>query len=101
MSILFLFIIIQIILLFFMALHDFINVPPFTNIKELEKAHSVKERLIMAIINSAIVLIPLLITLYYSNKVFPFWAMLQIVIFYGLLTLGTILSWWVLYIFGS
>ncbi|MBP9765239.1 hypothetical protein KBD08_02790 [Candidatus Babeliales bacterium] len=48
------------------------------------------------IINSLCVAIPLYMTLFYFKT-----KLLSIVYFYGGLTVGTIASWWVPYIFGS
>ncbi len=42
------FIIIQCVLLLFMAFHDWVDIPPFTNLKALRMAHSFKFRLMSA-----------------------------------------------------
>ena len=46
-----------------MALHDFVDIPPFTDLKDLKQAHSLKFRLIGSIINAGLVVIPLIVTL--------------------------------------
>src|SRR3990167_6599825 len=94
------FIILQIILLFFMTFHDWIHLPPLTNIRELEKNSTKKGRLINSIIFFFLIFIPLLLTLIYKPN-FTFWSLISIFNFYFWLTLGTILSWWVPYFFGS
>lgn len=94
------FILLQVILLFFMTCHDWIHLPPLTDIRELEKRSTKKGRLINSTIFFFIVFIPLLLTLIYKPN-FPLWVLITIISFYGLLSLGTILSWWVPYFFGS
>ncbi|MBX9831391.1 hypothetical protein K2X40_05510 [Candidatus Babeliales bacterium] len=94
------FIILQIILLGFMALHDWVHVPPLTNIPDLKKSHSFKDRLLTALVNAGFVLIPLILTVQYRSH-FPRQVLLIITIFYSILTLGTLCAWWVPYIFGS
>lgn len=99
-NIILIFIILQTILLFFMALHDWIHLPPLTDIRELEKHHSKKQRLIASSIYAILVLIPLSLTLFYKDNLSS-WILINIVIFYLLLSIGVILSWWVPYFFGS
>lgn len=94
------FIILQIILFFFMTFHDWVHLPPLTDIRALEKHSSKQGRVINSIIFALIVLIPLSLTWFYEPN-FPQWTLITIVSFYGLLSLGTILSWWVPYFFGS
>jgi hypothetical protein len=99
-NILLTFIVLQIVLLFFMTFHDWVHLPPLTDIRELEKHSSQKGRLISSAIFFLIVFIPLLLTILYRNS-FPVWALITIATSYGLLTVGTIFSWWVPYFFGS
>lgn len=96
------FIILQFILLLFMLFHDWISVPPFNNIPALKLVDSNFHRLLGSIINGAGVLIPLLLTIpYYNHSGIPPSTASTIFIFYLILTIGTILSWWVPYFFGS
>jgi len=84
-----------------MALHDWIDMPPFTNLKALRKTHSFKFRLIGSFINAGLVLIPILVTLIYIASSLPFWARLLFTLIYGLITLGTITAWWIPYFGGG
>jgi len=95
------FLIIQSILFLFMILHDWIEIRPFTNLKELKKTHSVKFRLFGSIINGGLVLIPLIITFFYLSEPFPIWARILFVAIYGLITFGTITAWWIPYFGGK
>lgn len=97
----YLFIVIQCVLFFFMALHDWIDMPPFTNLAALKKAHSLKFRLIGSFINATLVLIPLIVTFFYLESSLPMWARLFFVSIYGLITFGTITAWWVPYFGGG
>jgi len=83
-----------------MALHDWIHLPPLTDIRELEKYSNHKSRLINSIIFFFLIFIPLLLTLLYM-PIFPLWVLISIANFYGWLTVGTIFSWWIPYFFGS
>jgi hypothetical protein len=82
-----------------MTFHDWIHIPPLTDICELEKHYSKKERLISSSIYAFIIMMPLLLTWYYRFS-FPQWVLIIFVIDYGLLTSGTIISWWIPYLFG-
>lgn len=95
------YIVLQIVLLFVMSLHDWIHIPPFTDIRALERHSSVAMRLINSVIFAGVVLIPLYISrLLYDHAMTPHLAIIP-VFAYGLLTIGTIASWWVPYFFGS
>ncbi len=94
------FIIVQISLLMFMLLHDFISIPPLNDIKALEKEHSLTHRALNAFFCSIPVAVPLILTLYYMPDI-PFWPAVNMVLPYGILTIGTICSWWIPYMFGS
>lgn len=96
------FILLQLILLFFMIFHDWISVPPFNNIEALKISDGNLHRLLGSATNGILILIPLIITLIYRQKShFSFLAIINISIFYFFLTIGTILSWWTPYFFGS
>lgn len=96
------FVILQFILLLFMIFHDWIPVPPFNDIEAIKMADSDFYRLLGSAINGLTVLIPLIITLiYYRQPTIPLSITITLVFFYLLLTIGTILSWWTPYFFGS
>lgn len=95
------FIFLQTVLLIFMLFHDWIPIPPLNDVATLKKVDGNFYRLLGSLINGATVLIPLLITLYYHQSSMPLSASVTIFAFYFFLTIGTILSWWVPYFFGS
>lgn len=94
------FIALQTILLIIITLHDWVHLPPLTDIRALEKHSTKKGRLINSTIFFLLVAIPLFLTWYYQPH-FPLWVLISLVNFYGWLSLGTILSWWVPYFFLS
>lgn len=94
------FITLQVILLFFMAPHDWIHIPPFTDIRELEKYSSKTGRFVNSAIFAALIVLPLSLT-YWYRPVYPLGALVTLCALYGLLTVGTVLTWWVPYFFGS
>ncbi|MFI0435964.1 MAG: hypothetical protein ACH350_09645 [Parachlamydiaceae bacterium] len=95
------FITIQCILFFFMAFHDWVDIPPFTNLAALKKAHSLKSRLIGSFVNATLVFIPLIVAFLYLASPLPLWAHLLFVGVYGLITFGTITAWWIPYLGGG
>jgi hypothetical protein len=95
-----LFIIIQCFLFLFMVLHDWIDMPPFTNLAALKKAHTTRFRLMGSFINGTLVLIPIVLTFFYF-PLLPFWTRLLFVCIYGLITFGTITAWWIPYFWGK
>jgi hypothetical protein len=96
------FICLQVVLLCFMLFHDWIPVSPLNNIPALKLVDSDARRLLGSGINGLVVFIPLLITLfYYPQSNLPFSACINIFLFYLFITIGTVLSWWVPYFFGS
>lgn len=95
------FVFIQCVLLLFMALHDWVNVPPFTDLPALKKAHSLKFRLLGSAMNAGLVLIPLIVTFTYLTSPLPFWGRLLFVVIYGFITFGTITAWWIPYFGGG
>ena len=90
------FIVLQSILLVFMVFHDWISVRPFNDIDAIKKAESISVRIFSTIFNSLCVAIPLYLTMHAHVE-----SIFTILCFYGGLTVGTILSWWIPYIFGS
>lgn len=99
-SLLLFFIVIQGSLAIFMALHDWIKIPPFTDIEALKKHHSASGRFITSVINTSFVLFPLILTWIYSPAM-PFNIALTLTVIYGVLTVGTLCAWWIPYLFGS
>lgn len=95
------FLILQIILFLFMILHDWVDLPPFTDLKALKKAHSFKFRLFGSALNGLMVLAPLIITIFYRHSYFPMWTRLVFVGIYGLITFGTLTAWWIPYFGGG
>lgn len=94
------FLTIQFTLLLFMALHDWVHLPPLTDLKALTKAHTLRFRLLSSLINTFLILLPLSLTLYFLQHP-PLWAKILTSSIYALLTLGTIAAWWIPYLFGS
>lgn len=85
-----------------MLFHDWIPIPPFNDIDALKKSDSTFYRLLGSLVNGMFVLIPLIITLRcYQQIPIPLIAMVTVLTCYLLLTIGTILSWWIPYYWGS
>ena len=84
-----------------MALHDWVEIRPLTDLKALKKAHSFRFRLFGSFVNAGLVLIPLVITLCYLSSPLPFWARMTFAAVYGFITFGTITAWWIPYFGGG
>lgn len=95
------FIILQIILLFFIVFHDWIPIPPLNDVKTLKQIDGNRGRLIASAINGFWILVPLIITI--KGYFFPLSSIgkTTVFLFYFSLSIGTILSWWKPYFFGS
>lgn len=96
------FIFLQFLLLFFMLFHDWIPVKPLNDVATLKKRDGASDMLKNSAINGGTVLIPLILTLIYVREnLTPLPILIILVVFYSIITLGTILSWWIPYLFGS
>lgn len=96
------FIVIQSILLLFMLFHDWLPIPPLNDLETLKSQDSFFYRILGSVVNGLFVLIPLLLTLIFFHQAsIPFFAALLVALFYFVLSLGTIISWWIPYFFGS
>ncbi|HEV2601978.1 MAG TPA: hypothetical protein VGT41_06845 [Candidatus Babeliales bacterium] len=96
-----LFLIAQITLMIFMLLHDWLDIPPFTNIKALREKHSLNELILSTLVNAGTIAWCLIILRTYYPGPYPCWVKINWIIIYTLLTVGTICAWWLPYIFGS
>jgi len=94
------FIILQVLLLVVMALHDWVHLPPLTDIRALEKQNSRRGRIINSTIFFLLVFIPLALTVIYQPY-FPRSVHIALCNFYGWMSLGAIISWWIPYFFGG
>ena len=96
------FVLAQCSLAMIMLLHDWVYLPPLTDIRALRQSHSLEVRLITTVINSMTVLVPLGVTIwFFGASAIPLWAVRTIFWCYLVLTCGTIASWWIPYFFGS
>lgn len=83
-----------------MLFDDWISVPPFNDVQALRQSESKVSLVFSTIFNSLCVAIPLYLSIqniWHSSSE----SLFTIVCFYGGLSLGVLLSWWVPYIFGS
>jgi hypothetical protein len=95
------FILTQMVLAVVMALHDWIDVTPFTDIKALAAQQPLVSRLRNSLVNTLMVVIPLALTIYGAIYGFTVGISFTISTFYSCLLMGSLYSWWVPYFFGS
>ncbi|MGA9530651.1 MAG: hypothetical protein WBQ73_02060 [Candidatus Babeliales bacterium] len=90
----------QSVLLVLLVLHDWVHLPPLTDIRAMEKMGSFRGRLINSGLFFLCVAFPLSLSWYYAPH-FPQWALFTIVFIYSVLSAGAIIAWWVPYFFGG
>lgn len=95
------FLILQFVLFLFIALHDWVDIPPFTDTAALKRAHSFKIRLFSSLMGATLVMIPTVVTFFYLSSPLPLWANLLFIFIYGFITIGTITAWWIPYFTGK
>lgn len=85
-----------------MLFHDLIAIPPFNDVPAIRKEDSIGQLIFLATVNGLFVAIPLYLTLCAFFKAsIQSWMLLLNLVFYTILTIGTICAWWIPYIFGS
>jgi len=89
----------QVSVALFMLLHDWVHLPALTDIRELEKLHSVQDRIMTTLMNAFFALVPLGFTFFYRASL-SWWVLSLNCFFYGVLLLGATLAWSVPYLFG-
>lgn len=94
------FIIIQISLFLWIIIHDWISLYPLNDIATLKRYHTSKELLINSVINGFMVLVPLIFSIYGYLSQFTYQIITILILFYAVLTVGSICAWWIPYIFG-
>lgn len=83
-----------------LALHDLVDLPPLTNLRDLKAHESDMRRYVDSIINGLCGLIPLVLLVLY-NPTPPIWAYRTILSIYAILLTGAFCAWWIPYFFGS
>ena len=84
----------------FLLFHDWIDMYPFNDLETFNRHCSLRNKILMTIINSSFFILYTAILILYWNSPIPFFAKLYIVICNLLFLSGIIFSWWLSYFFG-
>jgi hypothetical protein len=88
------------LILLFLLLHDWINIYPFNDLKTLDKHCSLRNKILMTLINAPFFIIYMGILLHHWSTPFSFHAKWYLVTCNCLFSIGILFSWWLPYLFG-
>src|ERR1700742_2039516 len=87
--------------LIFLLFHDWIDIYPLNDLSYFNKKVSLKNKIIMTVINSLFAFIHFFILCYYYSDQSISLPAFKYIIFYNILfIIGIIFSWWIPYFFG-
>lgn len=95
------FIFLQVYMVFFLLLHDWVKLGPFTDPVGVGDENSIGEAIFQTIVNTLPILIGLVLTLIYKGKRFPLAAKIYICLLYPIYLFGEFQAWWLPYFFGK
>lgn len=84
----------------FLLFHDWIDIYPLNDLATLNKHCSLRNKILITIINTPFFIVYTLILLWYWSTPFPFHAKLYLILCNVLFGIGIIFSWWIPYLFG-
>jgi hypothetical protein len=90
----------SILITLFLLLHDWINIYPLNDLATFNKYCSLRNKIIMTIVNTSFFIIYTLILMYYWTTTFSSYAKIYIVTCNTLFLIGILFSWWIPYLFG-
>jgi len=90
----------SILITLFLLLHDWINIYPLNDLKTFNKHCSLRNKILMTIVNTPFFIVYTLILLYYWATPFPLYAKIYMVTCNLLFMSGILFSWWFPYLFG-
>lgn len=84
----------------FLALHDWINIYPLNDLETFNKYCSLRNKILMTIINTPFFIIYTILILYYWSAPMPWYAQAYLIVCNLLFLTGIIFSWWLPYFCG-
>ncbi len=94
-------IILQLYMVLFLLLHDWVKIGPFTDPTGFGDENTLGEALFQTVVNTLPILIGFILTLVYAGKRFPLAAKMYICILYPIYLFGEFQAWWLPYFFGK
>jgi hypothetical protein len=85
----------------FLALHDWVPLGRFSNVRAVREANPGGKVLLASVISTTPFAFALAASLHYWDKRFPGWLMIYLWVSYTFLFVGELEAWWFPYFFGS
>ena len=90
----------SILITLFLLLHDWINIYPLNDLETFNKYCSLRNKILMTIVNTPFFIIYTLLLLYYWATPFPLYVKIYLILCNILFGIGILFSWWYPYFFG-
>ena len=84
----------------FLLLHDWIDIYPFNDLTTFNKHCSLRNKILMTVVNTPFFIIYTLILLYYWSTPFSCYAKAYLITCNALFLTGILFSWWMPYVCG-
>ncbi|MHC0037785.1 hypothetical protein [Pseudoneobacillus sp. C159] len=94
-------IILQLYMILFLLLHDWVKIGPFTDPVGFGDENTLGEAIFQTAVNTLPILIGFILTLIYMGKRFPLAAKIYICLLYPIYMFGEFQAWWLPYFFGK
>jgi hypothetical protein len=95
------FIALQIFILAFLVLHDWIPLGPFNDVLGVRSQHTLGQLVLETLINSVPIAVTLDLSIRYYHVPYPYWVKVTLVAVLGLLFVGELRAWWIPYLVGT
>jgi hypothetical protein len=94
-------IVLQLYMVLFLLLHDWVKIGPFTDPTGFGDENSLGELIFQTVVNTLPILIGFVLALLYMGKRFPIGAKIYICLLYPIYLFGEFQAWWLPYFFGK
>jgi hypothetical protein len=85
----------------FLALHDWVPLGRFSNVRAVREANPCGKLLLASLISTTPYAFALAASLYYRDRGFPGWLIIYLWVSYTFLFVGELEAWWFPYFFGG
>jgi hypothetical protein len=95
------FIALQIVILVFLLLHDWVPLGPFNDIAGVRNQNTLGQLALTTLINSAPIAVTLGLSVRFYGISYPAWVKVTLITVLGLLFVGELRAWWIPYLVGT
>jgi hypothetical protein len=95
------FIALQVFILAFLVLHDWIPLGPFNDVAGVRSQHTLGQLVLETLVNSVPIAVTLGLSIRYYHVPYPTWVKVTLVAVLGLLFVGELRAWWIPYLAGT